>query len=264
MVTLNDIAAKLGISKSTVSKGLNNASDVSEELRRKILETATELGYISRRSSKKLCILIENMGYQDPNQFGYDLIAGFQEMARPEGWTVDVAPLTEEYQRGTTYQQFMAQGGWRGAFVLGFSLLDPWMEEFRTAQIPTVLYDNCIKENPCMASVGCDSAGGLEAAVRHLHSLGHRRIGLLCGPLESYVLKERYRQAVEYMDWFKPAWMALSEDERYVLQTFYWNEDERQTDAVYDICDHFNIERSSAYNKKNRAVQHLALLLYGK
>ncbi len=192
MVTLNDIAAKLGISKSTVSKGLNNASDVSEELRRKILETATELGYISRRSSKKLCILIENMGYQDPNQFGYDLIAGFQEMARPEGWTVDVAPLTEEYQRGTTYQQFMAQGGWRGAFVLGFSLLDPWMEEFRTAQIPTVLYDNCIKENPCMASVGCDSAGGLEAAVRHLHSLGHRRIGLLCGPLESYVLKERY------------------------------------------------------------------------
>ena len=76
--------------------------------------------------------------------------------------------------------------------------------------------------------------------------------------------KERYRQAVEYMDWFKPAWLALSEDERYILQTFYRNEEERQTDAVYDICDHFGIERSSAYNKKNRAVQHLALLLYGK
>ena len=78
------------------------------------------------------------------------------------------------------------------------------------------------------------------------------------------VLKERYRQAVEYMDWFKPAWLALSEEERFVLQTLYWNADERQTDAVYDICDHFNIERSSAYNRKNRAVQHLALLLYGK
>ena len=87
---------------------------------------------------------------------------------------------------------------------------------------------------------------------------------MIKGIEEIDVLKERYRQAVEYMDWFKPAWMALSEDERYVLQTFYWNEDERQTDAVYDICDYFNIERSSAYNKKNRAVQHLALLLYGK
>ena len=87
---------------------------------------------------------------------------------------------------------------------------------------------------------------------------------IIAGIDEIDVLKERYRQAVEYMDWFQPAWMALSEDERYVLQTFYWHEDELQTDAVYAVCDHFNIERSSAYNKKNRAIQHLALLLYGK
>ena len=87
---------------------------------------------------------------------------------------------------------------------------------------------------------------------------------IIAGIDEINVLKERYRQAVEYMDWFQPAWMALSEDERYVLQTFHWNEDERQTDAVYDVCEHFNIERSSAYNKKNRAIQHLTLLLYGK
>ena len=87
---------------------------------------------------------------------------------------------------------------------------------------------------------------------------------IIAGIDEIDVLKERYRQAVEYMDWFQPAWMELSEDERYVLQTFYWNEDERQTDAVYEVCDHFNIERSSAYNKKNRAIQHLTLLLYGK
>lgn len=192
MVTLNDIAAKLGISKSTVSKGLNNASDVSEELRRRILETAAELGYTGRRTAKKLCILIENMGYKDPNQFGYDLIAGFMEMAQPEGWVVEVVPLTEEYQRTVTYQKFMNKGGWRGAFLLGFSLLDPWMEEFQTAQIPTVLYDNYIKENHCMASVGCDSRGGLEAAVRHLYSLGHRRIGLLSGPLDSYIVRQRY------------------------------------------------------------------------
>lgn len=199
MVTLNDIAAKLGISKSTVSKGLSNASDVSEELRRRILETAAEMGYISRRGSKKLCIFIENMGYKDPNQFGYDLIAGFMDMARPEGWTVDVVPLSEEYQRTATYQQTMAQGGWRGAFLLGFSLIDPWMEEFRTVRIPTVLYDNYIKENPYMASVGCDSEGGLEAAVRHLYGLGHRRIGLLSGPLDSYVLKERYNAFLSAM-----------------------------------------------------------------
>ena len=87
---------------------------------------------------------------------------------------------------------------------------------------------------------------------------------MIAGIDEIDVLKERYRQAVEYMDWFEPAWSALSEDERYVLQKFYWNAEEKQIDAVYDICDYFTIERSSAYNKKNRAVQQLALLLYGK
>ena len=77
MATINDIATKLGISKSTVSKGLNNATDVSEEMRRKILETAVELGYINKRiqkSEKKICILVENMDFHTPNQFGHDII----------------------------------------------------------------------------------------------------------------------------------------------------------------------------------------------
>ena len=78
------------------------------------------------------------------------------------------------------------------------------------------------------------------------------------------VLRERYRQAKEYMEWFQPAWDSLSEDERYVLEQFYGGEEEKQIDAVYNICEHLHIERSTAYNKKNRAVQHLALLLYGK
>ena len=34
-------------------------------------------------------------------------------------------------------------------------------------------------------------------------------------------MKERYRQAVEYMEWFKPAWEQLSDDDRYCLETFY-------------------------------------------
>lgn len=81
---------------------------------------------------------------------------------------------------------------------------------------------------------------------------------------EINVLKERYRQALEYMEWFKPAWEALGEDEQFVLSEFYRNEDARQADAIANICDRFSIERSSAYNKKNRALARLALLLYGK
>lgn len=76
-------------------------------------------------------------------------------------------------------------------------------------------------------------------------------------------IKERYRQAVEYMNWFKPAWEQLSEDDRFVLDAFFMDGEDCR--GVADIvAGHFGIERSSAYNKKNRALERLSTLLYGK
>ena len=97
----------------------------------------------------------------------------------------------------------------------------------------------------------------------HTHNNGSSEDRIVNGIEEIDVLKERYRQATEYMDWFQPAWNELDADERYVLETFY-ADDPGQTGAVYDICETFNIERSSAYNKKNRALEHLQVLLFGK
>ncbi len=76
-------------------------------------------------------------------------------------------------------------------------------------------------------------------------------------------LQERYEMAKEYMDWFLPAWENLSEDERYVLEVFYTGTGQRK-DPVVTICEHLYIERSSAYNKKNRALSRLEVLLFGR
>lgn len=212
MVTINDIAAKLGVSKSTVSKGLNNATDISAELRKKILETAVELGYSNKRlmkREKKLCIIIENMDYHTPNQFGYDIILGFRQMAEPDGWTVEIVPVDKDFQRGIPYGVFMIQNGYLGAFILGFSLIDPWMAEFRTSKIPAVLYDNYIGSNPRIASVGCDSQEGFDQAVKHLLDLGHKKIGLISGPLESYILKARYNAYINALSKYN---LEINED----------------------------------------------------
>lgn len=226
MATINDIAEKLGISKSTVSKGLNNARDVSEEMRKKILETAVELGYVNRRQQKErkaLCILVENMDFQTPNQFGHDIILGFKQMAEPEGWTVDIIPIDMEFQRGIPYGVFMMEHGYQASFILGLTLLDPWIHELRTSRVPTVLYDNYVKENPCIASVGCDSQEGFELAVKHLTSLGHKKIGLISGPLESYILKARYNAYLNAMDKFN-----LEINENYIGLGYYVNDSTRK------------------------------------
>ena len=119
--------------------------------------------------------------------------------------------------------------------------------------------DEIKKDYDKMSSVGGVRYDGMPH-TRNLHATEDR---IIKGIEEIDVLKERYRQAVEYMAWFLPAWEELSEDERYVLETFY-SDSESQTSAVYSICDRFGIERSSAYNKKNRALGKLVTLLYGK
>ena len=72
------------------------------------------------------------------------------------------------------------------------------------------------------------------------------------------ILKERYRQALEYMGWFEAAWKQLNEDEQYILEGVYIDE------LPYaDICDHLGVEKDAYYKRRNRALSHLTTLLYG-
>lgn len=197
MATLQDIANRLNISKGTVSKALNGAPDISETLQKAVLETAVEMGYTKIRRQKdvqkKLCILIENMEYKEPHQFGYDIILGFRQLAEPAGYAVDIIDTNVTMQKNTSYDVFMLQNQYHGAFVVGFSLSDPWMTDFRTSQIPTVLYDNYVIANPNMTFVGIDNNEGMELAVSHLKHLGHKKIGYLSIDLTSHIMKVRYK-----------------------------------------------------------------------
>ena len=109
-----------------------------------------------------------------------------------------------------------------------------------------------------MVGVGSQNLDGMP----HAHNPQAAEDRILTGIEEIDTIKERYRQAVEYMNWFKPAWEQLTEEERYVLETFYM--DAEESGAALTISEELNIERSSAYNKKNRALDHLTMLLYGK
>ena len=197
MATLQDIADRLNISKGTVSKALNGAPDISETLQKTVLETAVEMGYTKIRrqkaAEKKLCILIENVDYKESHQFGYEILLGFRQLAEPAGYTVDIVDTTEKLQKSTPYDVFMLQNQYLGAFVVGFSLNDPWMKDFQTSRTPTVLYDNYIIANPNMAYVGIDNNEGMELAVSHLKKLGHKKIGYLSSALGSHIMQIRHK-----------------------------------------------------------------------
>ena len=93
-------------------------------------------------------------------------------------------------QRDNKYDNFMMEHGYSG-FILGFALEDPWMEQFQTTKIPTVLLDNTIPANPFVCYVGTDSDEGIDLAVEHLLHLGHEKIAFLDGSINSLVSNQR-------------------------------------------------------------------------
>ncbi|MDE7019158.1 MAG: LacI family transcriptional regulator [Lachnospiraceae bacterium] len=203
MATIQDIANRLGISASTVSKGLNGANDISEQLRQTVLETAVEMGYTPRqmrtKGIRKLCVFIENMSYQNADQFGYDIILGFKQAAYPARCDVNVMPVTPEFQALEKYDTYMLKNGYAGAFLVGFALQDPWMEQLATTTIPTTLFDNYIRKNPNVSYIGTDSYEGIDDAIEHLIALGHKKIAMFSGSAHSMITEQRRLAYIESM-----------------------------------------------------------------
>lgn len=203
MATIKNIADKLGISISTVSKGLNGASDISEELRQLVLDTAVELGYQTKRmkkeAHKKLCIFIENMDYEASGHFGYDIVLGFKQAAFRDNWEVNVLPIHPAFQLQEKYDTYLLKNGYSGAFLVGFALQDEWMKQLETTGIPTVLFDNFIKKNPNVTYIGTDSFEGIDAAIHHLAMLKHKKIAFLNGSLHSMITEHRQQAFYDSM-----------------------------------------------------------------
>ena len=135
------------------------------------------------------------------------------------------------------------------------------IEDFESMQFIINSTDDEIKRiYEKMDSVGSIKFDGMPKT--HNPKAGEERI--LNTIEEIDVLKERYRQAVEYMDWFLPAWQQLNDEEKYILETFYSSANNYGCNAVYYIADYLKIETPTVYKRKNKALDRLMVLLFGK
>jgi LacI family transcriptional regulator len=203
MATIKDIADKLGIAVSTVSKGLNGASDISSEMRQLVLDAAVEMGYAPKKmrasGTRQVCIFIENMDYENIDQFGYDIIVGFKLSAARRHWDVTVVPANLNMQTAEKFDTYMLKSGYSGAFFLGFSLHEDWMQQLSRTSVPTVLLDNYIERNNHVGYVGTDNYEGIDLAVDHLFLLGHKKIAFLNGSKNSMVTDQRHQSFISSM-----------------------------------------------------------------
>ena len=115
-------------------------------------------------------------------------------------------------------------------------------------------------EREKMSSVRSPGGDGMP----HAYNPSAAEDRIINGIEEIDILKERYRQAMEYMEWFQPAWDQLTEEERYVLETFYGDGNTYGSSAASYIAEYLHIEQPTDYKRKNRALDRLTVLLFGK
>ena len=195
MVTIKDIANKLNLSVSTVSKGLSGASDISDKTRQLILNTAMKMGYVpkQKRTSEgrtKICVFIEDMRYERVEQFGYDIIVGFKLEATAKKWDVSIVPMAMNQKSDYHYDEYMRANHYAAGFLLGLTLHDDFIAQMQKTEIPTVLLDHVVY-NKNVSCVGVDHQQGIYYAVEHLARLGHKNIAMLNVEAPNHISQEQ-------------------------------------------------------------------------
>ena len=228
--TLEEVAARAGVGRGTVSRVVNGSPRVSAEAREAVLAAIEELGYVPNRAARTLVtrrtdtvalVVAESEQRIFDEPFFAGIIRGISSELNDTGLQLllALARSPEEYARLETYLTGQHVDG-----VLLTSLHgdDPLPAKLEASGVPTVLGGRPTGLNP-ESYVDVDNRDGARQAVEHLVRRGRRRIATIAGPQDMGVGVDRlagYREAlagaglpelVEYGDFSEASGVAAAE-----------------------------------------------------
>ena len=201
-----DVAARAGVSRTTVSFVLNDrpGASISQATRERVLAAAAELGYQPHAAARGLAAgrshTIGLVMRQSAEQVAEDALLaetlrGISTAARAEGFRVLVEPFGAN---DGDYGDLLRTRHADGLIVSGPRVDDAELQRLVASGAPVVLQGSLAGLD--VSSVDVDNVAAAKSAVRHLLALGHRRIGCVTNaPLSYTAARERlegYREAL--------------------------------------------------------------------
>jgi LacI family transcriptional regulator len=186
MVTMNDIAVRLGVSRATVSYVLNGREtgiSIRDETRQRIMEVASEMGY-RRNDLARAVVTGKNyvlgfLTHHPGAEVSSRILVGAQEEADKSGYLIKQFSFMAGADYKTPIRRCIEQR-LAGILAMSFeeSALQHLHDETARFNMPIVLIDDSLHQ-PWAARVLSDSEQGLRLALEHLYKLGHRKIGFV-------------------------------------------------------------------------------------
>lgn len=194
--SITDVARIAGVSYQTVSRVINNASDVSAETRQRVLGVIEDVGY---RRNRMATALVTNRSTtigivtSDSPRFGpIGTLVALEKEARLRGYATAVVTVGEPYEGSVENAlERVEDAGVAGAIVIAplVSMAAPvWNADVR---IPVEMIAAGVSPTPHVVTYSEDQELGARMATQYLIDLGHTEIAHFGGSLEWFDAQSR-------------------------------------------------------------------------
>lgn len=194
-VTLQEVAAAAGVSRSTASRALSGATAISPDTRRLVERTAGRLGYRPNRmasalrsnESRLIGLVLNNL----INNSFHTIVEVVQRRSAVEGYQVLLCITDADPERERTLLHTLNDHRVDGVIVVGTGQNAALLNTARDNGTAVVDLIRSAPDSKAPAVLAADREGAQEA-VKYLLNLGHRRIGFIGGPPATNSGEERF------------------------------------------------------------------------
>ncbi|MGW1989164.1 LacI family DNA-binding transcriptional regulator [Embleya sp. NPDC001921] len=202
-VTLQQVAERAGVSSATASRALHGSNGtriVGEELRRRVLDAARELRYVSNAPAQALArsttTVVGVVVHDVADPYFAAIAAGAMGVAREHGLLVMLAATFRDPELELDYLARLRAQRARAVVLAGSGFADRDFTRRLATEVDAYRADG--GHVVAVGAHGIDSdtvrpanRAGAALAVRHLYELGHRRFGIVSGPRALTTVRDR-------------------------------------------------------------------------
>tara|TARA_B000000532_G_scaffold243636_1_gene240259 strand:- start:4905 stop:5909 length:1005 start_codon:yes stop_codon:yes gene_type:complete len=201
--TSSSVAKLAGVSQSAVSRCFTKGASISNRTKLRVIEAAKKLGYKPQSFSTNSLNLDEGglVGVILPyitNRYYPEVLIELHEALRVSGYRILLITTDDgEELDDNLIQPYLKEK--LVAIVSATKPTDAFVENCLAKQIQLIAFNRNWKI-PTLSSVACDHKYGGEAAAEHFVNNGHTKIGMVEGPIGSFVSKERCKGFKNYLN----------------------------------------------------------------
>ena len=273
-VTIKDIAIKLNLSTSTVSRALRGSYEISEETKKLVLEYAEKINYrpnpialsLKERRTHSIGIVVPEIA----NNFFSQAINGIESIAYNSGYYVSISQSHESYDREVINVQHLASRSIDGLLIsVSAETSDfSYLKKLHERGLPIVFFDRIVDEIDTYKVV-CDNFKGAYDATTHLIKKGYKNIAHITSSSHLFITRKRlegYKKALEdnniefkesYVKYCNHGGMMFEEVEDAFKQLF---KDKIKPDAILSAGDRITTVMIEVIKKQKKNNNKLAYI----